>query len=474
MTLQRFLPLLLLPAIATAAQPQPDGAQLYGLYCSACHAVDGKGANDGAFPPLAGSEWIAGNPKRTIAIVLKGLHGPVEVKGKTYNLEMPPQGGALKDNQIRAIVNHVHSSWGNRGEGIPGDLVRTVRAEFESRATPWTAAELLKLFPLEKEETALENLTSRTYKGQWNQLPDFNKIQAENIEEEHSGIIDPSVAASKVNFGIVWEGDFMADDDGAHEFRLDADDGARLVIEGRTIVEINGLGPMDGTRANNGKAALKKGANHIRVEYFQGSGQQGITLGWRSKSMKSWEWLTPTAVQAGSKAPPSILLAPTAEKTVTYRNFIAGTTPRAIGFGFPGGLNLAYSADNLAPELVWAGNFMDSGRHWTGRGQGNQPPAGETIFPLTKSRYLPAGARFKGYSLDEHGNPTFNVSIGSAILSDSWKPGETGTLVRTLSLTSADGATVPMEIPLGNAEVTGAGNVTLMSGKPAIITYQLR
>jgi len=470
MSFPRFLPLLLFPALATARPAPPDGAQLYGLYCSACHAVDGKGANDGAFPPLAGSEWIAGNPKRTVAIVLKGLHGPVEVNGKSYNLEMPPQGAALDDTQIRAILNHVHSSWGNHGEEIPGDLVRTVRAEFESREAPWTAAEILKLFPLEKKETALKNLTSRTYKGQWNQLPDFNKIQAENIEEEHDGIIDTAVAAQKVNFGIVWEGDFMAADDGPHEFRLDADDGARIIVGGKNVVEVNGLGPMNGTRAKNGKAALKKGANHIRVEYFQGGGNQGIAIGWKGPKAKGWEWLTPAPSGDGLKGAPSIPLVPSSDRTVIYRNFIAGTTPRAICFGFPGGVNLAYSADDLAPELVWAGDFMDAGLHWTGRGQGNQPPSGETVFPLTKGRYLPEGARFKGYNLDKQGNPTFNIAIAAALLTDAWIPGEPGTLLRTLTLTGG-GAT---EIPLGNPEVTGAEKVTLTPGQPATITYSLK
>lgn len=473
MFLPRLLPLFILPALATA-RPEPNGEQLFGLYCSACHSVDGKGANNGAFPPLADSEWVVGNPKRTIAIVLKGFHGAIEISGKTYNLEMPPQGAALNDDQIRAILNHVHSSWGNKGEEIPGDLVRTVRAELNSRTEAWTSAEILKLFPLEKKETALKNLTSRSYKGQWNQLPDFAKIQSENVEEEHNGIIDTAVAAQKENFGIVWEGDFIAPADGPHEFRLDADDGAKLIINGKPVVVVDGLGPMDGSRAKNGTSDLQKGVNRIRVEYFQGGGFQGITLGWRSKAMKNWEWFTPARAVKGSKGSPVILLAPTAEKTVIYRNFIAGTTPRAICFGFPGGVNLAYSADNLAPEIVWAGNFMDAGRHWTDRGEGNQPPAGETVLPLTKTRYLPADASFKGFSLDKQGNPTFKVQIAGAILTDSWKPGKTGTLIRTLSLTSPTGVPVPIEIPLGNAEVTGAEKITITPGQPATITYSLK
>src|SRR6476620_5852152 len=81
-----------------------DGQQLYTLYCSACHGADGKGATGGAFPPLAESPYLAGDPDRAVKIVLKGLSGPVDVLGKTYNLEMPPQGAALPDDQIAAIL----------------------------------------------------------------------------------------------------------------------------------------------------------------------------------------------------------------------------------------------------------------------------------------------------------------------------------------------------------------------------------
>ena len=465
-------PLFLFPCLVAPllAAPQ-DGEALYTQYCSACHAPDGKGATGGAFPPLAGSEWVEGNPKRSVAIVLKGLNGPVEVAGKSYNLAMPPQGVMLNVDQIVAILNHVHTSWGNKGEEVRRDLVRVVRAEFESRNEPWTAPELLKLFPLPKKDTALMNLTSRVYKGQWDHIPDFAKIQSENIEEEHDGILKTSISGMKDNFGIVWEGDFMAPADGAYEFILDADDGARLILNGDAVCEVKGVGPLNGKRASKGKATLKKGANPIRVEYFEGKGQEGISLKWKKSGEKNWNWLSDETAAAKGGAP-SIPLTPKDGKTVIYRNFIAGSTPRAIGFGFPGGLNLVYSADHLAPELVWAGEFMDAGRHWTGRGQGNQPPSAAEVIKLTKERFLPTEARFKGYSLDPLGNPTFTIQVGEQLLSDAWKPGENGTLLRTLTLTGGSSA---LEIPLGgNSTVTTETKVSLTPGKPDTIIYQLR
>ena len=88
--LATFILTLVLPVHAK----KEKGPELYARYCSACHGLDGKGATGGQFPPLAGSKWVEGNPKRSVAIVLHGLAGPVEVKGKSYNLMMPPQGAA--------------------------------------------------------------------------------------------------------------------------------------------------------------------------------------------------------------------------------------------------------------------------------------------------------------------------------------------------------------------------------------------
>jgi mono/diheme cytochrome c family protein len=465
-----LLPLfLLLSAPYLRAQ---DGQQLYALYCSACHGADGKGATGGAFPPLAGSEWVHGNPKRSVAIVLKGLHGPIEVGGKAYNLEMPPQGAVLGDDQIVAILNFIHNAWGNKGQEVKRDHIRVMRSEFESRTGPWTGPELLKLFPLEKKATALTNLTSRVYKGQWNQMPDFTKIQAENVEEEHDGILDTALAALKEDFGIVWEGDFMAPADGEYAFLLDSDDGARLILKSHPVAEVKGLGPMGGKRASEGKVALKAGANPVRIEYFQGRGNQGISLGWKIAGAKQWQWLSAAPPKSAPGVPPIPLVAKDG-RTVIYRNFIEGSTPRGIGFGFPGGVNMVYSADNLAPELIWAGAFIDAGRHWTNRGQGFQPPLADEVVKLTNQRFLPAEAVFKGYSLDKQGNPTFHVSIKAVDLTDSWKPGETGTLIRTLSVGSKAGVVAPMDIPLGNAEVTGTEKVTVARGKPVTVTYKL-
>jgi mono/diheme cytochrome c family protein len=424
---------LLLAPLLTAPLLAQDGGQLYTLYCSACHGVDGKGATGGAFPPLAGSPWVLGDAALSAKIVLHGLHGPIEVDGRTYNLEMPPQGGVLPDDQIAAILTHVRSSWGNQAGKVTTEFVKATRDANADRKAPWTAAELLKLHPLPKSPPPIANLLSQVYEGEWQRLPDFSKLTAKNIEEEHDGKISLKKAGMTELFGMVWQGDLTAPESGEFRFRLDADDGARVVIDGQEVVRVEGVGPMDGSRAKEGTISLTAGVHKLRVEYFEYRGQEDISLAWRGPGIPSWRNLSETSAKAGRDPLPVIAQN---GRAVVYRNFIADTTPRAIGIGFPGGVNLAYSADHFTTELIWTGDFMDGSRHWIDRGQGNQPPAGQNVVKLSGSPALSDGARFRGYKLDPAGNPTFSVQIGRQYLLDAWKPGSAAgslSLSRTLT-----------------------------------------
>ncbi|HJO53254.1 MAG TPA: cytochrome c, partial [Verrucomicrobiota bacterium] len=79
-----------------------SGARTYGSVCAACHQPNGLGNANAGFPPLVNSEWVLNNsPNLAIAIVSKGLQGPVEVAGQTYNkVAMPGQGVALSNEDI--------------------------------------------------------------------------------------------------------------------------------------------------------------------------------------------------------------------------------------------------------------------------------------------------------------------------------------------------------------------------------------
>lgn len=434
-----FRVLLVLPVVLASALMAQDGGQLYSVYCIACHGPDGKGAPGGTFPPLAGSPWLQGPPDRAIKSVIHGLRGPVEVLGKSYNVEMPPQGAVFDDAQLAAVISFVRSSWGNAESAVTPAQVQAIRAANIRRFDPWTAEELLKLHPLPPAAPALANLVARVYHGEWQDLPDFAALEPGLTKPIPSGMIDIADAGANDLVGVVWDGEFTAPADGSYAFRIDADDSARVAVAGRVVAEVRGIGGIGANRAKEAAIDLKAGRHPIRVEWMECRGGEGISLGWKGPGHDQWRPLSPGGGRA-SRPWPNMPISPTTDQAVIYRNFIEGTTPRGIGVGLPGGINLAWSADHFAPELVWTGLFMDGGRHWSDRGAGNEPPAGGNVVkPTNAPAYAWAGEctagwpeksaaapRFRGYQLDPHGNPVFAVQVGETTILDAFRPGPAG------------------------------------------------
>lgn len=116
------------PAIAglTKEMQVEKGKQVYMGLCFACHQPDGKGL-PGAFPPLAGSDYLLADRERAVRTVLKGLTGSVTVNGVTFNSAMPPQEAVLTDQQIADVLTYVYNSWGNTGDAFKADDVKTIR-----------------------------------------------------------------------------------------------------------------------------------------------------------------------------------------------------------------------------------------------------------------------------------------------------------------------------------------------------------
>lgn len=470
----KYLGASLLWVLAGVAAGQ-DGGQLFALNCAGCHGADGSGGAGGTAPPLANSAWVNGAAELPVKVVLHGLEGPVEVAGRTYNLAMPPQGGVLGDAQIAAVLSYVRSSWGNTGGVVTAELVKQVRAQTAARKQPWSSAELLKEHPLKVEPSALRKLTSKAFFGHFDRLPDFAALKAENIEEENDGRISVRHGLRKADFAILWEGEFEAPADGEYFFRVDSDDQSRVAIAGTTVVEILDIGPMG--RAREGKIKLTRGAHPIRIEYVQGGGDMGISLGWKGPGNDKWNWLSE---QTRSSSPwPNIPVQPVDGKLAIYRNFIAGTTPRAIGIGFPAGVDMAWSADHLAPELVWNGLFIDGGRHWIDRGVGDQEPAGEGVVRTSNAPAF-AGAqeaasrwpeqpqlatRFRGYKLGKQADVTFSVEAGAARVLDQYSAAGPKVLVRTLRCEAGSGEPPAVLLVRGRGvKDAGAGSFTVDGG----------
>ncbi len=100
---------------------------LYLAHCGACHQADGTGL-PGAFPPLAASDYIIGNPSRLLEATIKGMSGPLTVNGEEYNNVMPAV-AYLSDAELATILTYVLNSWGNANGSITVEQVVEFRRE---------------------------------------------------------------------------------------------------------------------------------------------------------------------------------------------------------------------------------------------------------------------------------------------------------------------------------------------------------
>lgn len=131
-------PLALVPQTAPVklaeAAPSPSklsreeqlsaGRNLFAGTCASCHQPSGQGLPQ-AFPPLAGSDFLARNSKeKVIKTVLGGLTGPIRVNGKDFNSVMPPW-SHLSDDDLANVLTYVFNSWGNEiGAVAPSDVAQ--------------------------------------------------------------------------------------------------------------------------------------------------------------------------------------------------------------------------------------------------------------------------------------------------------------------------------------------------------------
>jgi mono/diheme cytochrome c family protein len=111
------------------------------MVCAACHGQAGEGGPAG--PPLAGSEWVTGPVSNLIRIQLRGLQGPIKVKGVEYNFPAGMAAMAYQtDEQIAAVLTYVRNNLGNKASAVKPEQVAALRSEVGKPQV--TAAELIQ------------------------------------------------------------------------------------------------------------------------------------------------------------------------------------------------------------------------------------------------------------------------------------------------------------------------------------------
>jgi len=113
------------------------------------------------------------------------------------------------------------------------------------------------------------------YEGNWDKLPDFNKLKPIK-----TGITDSSFNIDKMpqqnNFALLVTGQLEVKQDGYYVFVLNSDDGSKLYLADKLLIDDDGLHGDSDTKAFI--VPLQKGFYSLRLEYFQRDGGRTLRL----------------------------------------------------------------------------------------------------------------------------------------------------------------------------------------------------
>lgn len=84
------------------------------------------------------------------------------------------------------------------------------------------------------------------------------------------------------NFYVNWTGVLRIPKDGNYTFHLESDDGSRLYIDGKEVVDHSGTHDMT---EMSGRAELKAGDHEIKVEFFDAEEEAGCILSWETAGL---------------------------------------------------------------------------------------------------------------------------------------------------------------------------------------------
>jgi mono/diheme cytochrome c family protein len=226
--------------------------------CAACHGVP-----DDPSPALASSVPLGDvGGKYTAASLAAFLANPLECRpsGRMPSLN-------LKDVEAQSIASY---------------LLKDVK--FETPA--W--------------------LAYHYYEGDWDKLPDLDKLTP--VASGMAETFDVSPARRRDSYALRFEGTFEIDRPGNYQFFVSSDDGSRVSVDDKVVVDNDGIHPNS---AKSGRVRLTKGRHKVVVEYFQGGGEAELDVEFEGPGVPRRPLASDLVPSDGAKPAPGEGKAPT-------------------------------------------------------------------------------------------------------------------------------------------------------------------
>ena len=143
------------------------------------------------------------------------------------------------------------------------------------------------------------NLAWRYYEGGWPKLPDFGKLKPK-ASGKTAGF-NLNVAPRKNNFGMRFTGFLQLAQAGRYTFHLGSDDGSRLVIDDKPVVDVDGIHPY---QQRSAAVELAAGPHSIQVDFFQAGGEWVLKLQFEGPGVSRRDAASAISIDRQPQPPP--------------------------------------------------------------------------------------------------------------------------------------------------------------------------
>jgi alpha-L-fucosidase len=138
--------------------------------------------------------------------------------------------------------------------------------------------------PAEAGVAASNGVKFSYYEGNWDKLPDFS-----TLKPKKEGVVPTFVLTPKEDinhFGFTYTGFIKVPEQGIYGFYSESDDGSRLYIGDKLVVDNDGL---HGMGEKKGLIPLAAGLHPIRVIFFERDGSEGLKVSYEGPGVKKQE-----------------------------------------------------------------------------------------------------------------------------------------------------------------------------------------
>lgn len=134
------------------------------------------------------------------------------------------------------------------------------------------------------ETVSLEGLQYELYERDFPEIPQFDRLVPTSTGKVP--VPTTSVTQRKSAYAIRFSGDVNAPKEGRYKFYTESDDGTRLYIDGKLVVDNGGIHPA---QERNGEIDLKPGPHSFVLQYFQGGGEAVMKVRWKGPGIDKQE-----------------------------------------------------------------------------------------------------------------------------------------------------------------------------------------